>query len=171
MGGKGSLCRMDEDFTFGNIEVKKKWLFLPSGERVKLSEIASTNIVWKPRRKIIRGVIIWFAIIFLFEVFRLHNYGFLLLVGFLILILGPVMLYDSIKYNLKEAKTALCLELSSGRHLYLHNDSYSFLEELEEVLWQSITSLNDTYTINLNNYGTINIAKNIKNEEGKEEKE
>lgn len=91
----------------------------------------------------------------------------MLLIGLIILFGGPVLLYDSIKYNLTEAKTALHLQLSSGHNVFLHAKDRKFLEDMRDALWKSIASEKDVYTLTLNNYGTINVAQNIQNQNGK----
>lgn len=150
----------DESFSFGDLRVDKQWLFFPSGASIKLSEITNMDILWYPKRKIIRGILIWFVLIYLFEFFDMTS-GIMFFVGIVIVFGGPMLLWDSLKYNANEAITALRVQVSSGYSVFLHSKDYQFLVDLRDKIWEAAQSKRDVWTMTLNNYGQVNFADRI----------
>lgn len=149
----------------GNLRIEKEWLFFPSGETIKLSQITNMDIKWRPKRKIIRGILIWLFLVwsdqFLSKIGQIQDYYWVF--EFLLLFGAPFLLYDSLKYNAHEAITALQVQVTSGYAVYVHSKDYKFLEELKHIIWDSIQTEKENYNINLNNYGIVNMGHNIYN--------
>ncbi len=144
-----------------NLKIENEWLYLTNGDALKLSEITNINILWYPKRKWIKVGAIWCLLVYLYDKFYIDT-NVTFLIGLLLVFGVPIWIWDSIKYNRNDSITALQIQVSSGFQLHIGSPNRLFLDDLYTRLCQAIQTQKVVHTFQ--NYGTINIAKTIHNE-------
>lgn len=152
---------MNESYKSGVLIIDKDWLQFPGNSTaLKLSQITDMDVIWNPKRKILIQIIIWYILVRVMNTLQTDSLWVYLLF-FFILFGGISYIIDSIKFNLKEATTALQISMSSGKIVLLHSKNRLFLERIKNTILKAIKTKEEKIEINLNNFGIINIGKKI----------
>lgn len=118
---------------------------------IQLNSIGNIEIVWWPKRKIFKWILIWIVAFLIVDELTRH-FDWVFYIGLAMIVFGIYFLKDSLKFNKYASFTGIKIHTNSGYVYLLPLKDYSFAHKLKNIIDEALDNkTSENYIVNLNN--------------------